>query len=124
MKRTTIKAIPAVALAAVALQGGSAFAATSHTYKGPAESMRWGTVQVSIVVNNKKKITNVKVAMSTDSARSQIIESRALPTLKQEVLSAQSATINQVSGATDLFSAYVQSLQGAICKAQKAHTLK
>jgi uncharacterized protein with FMN-binding domain len=118
-----MKALPAAALAAVALQSGSAFAASSHTYKGPKEEMRWGPVQVSIVVKNKK-ITNVKVAMSIDTARSQIIESQALPTLKQEVLSAQSANINQVSGATDLFDAYVQSLQGAISKARKAHALK
>jgi uncharacterized protein with FMN-binding domain len=126
MTRISIhKSIPALMLAgAAAIPAGNALAAshgasTSHTYKGLTEQMRWGPVQVSIVVKNKK-IIDVKASVSADTARSQVILQQALPSLRQEVLTAQSANINEVSGATDISSAYIQSLQAAI-KSARAH---
>ena len=103
-----------------------AFAASttkSVTYKGPAVDMRWGTVQVSIVVKNRA-IANVKSSVSIHTDRSQFINNQALPMLKQEVLQAQNANINVVSGATDTSGAYISSLQSAVNKARKAKTLK
>ena len=93
------------------------------TYKGSAADMRWGTVQVSLVVKNKK-IINVKSAVSIHTDRSQFINQQALPMLKQEVLQAQSATIDMVSGATDTSGAYITSLQSAVNKARKAKALR
>jgi uncharacterized protein with FMN-binding domain len=70
-----------------------------------------------------KKITNIKTAYVPDTGRSQFIEDRAVPLLKQEVLSVQSANIEYVSGATDTSEAYITSLQAAVKKAVKAKTL-
>jgi uncharacterized protein with FMN-binding domain len=97
-------------------------AAKSVTYKGSTVDERWGTVQVSVVVKNKK-ITNVKAAYSVDTSRSELITSNALPQLKQEVLQAQNANVQLVSGATDLSQAYVTSLQSAVKKAHKSKAL-
>ena len=71
---------------------------TAHTYKGLLENTHWGPVQVSIVVKNKR-ITNLKTTTTIETARSQAIQSNALSILKQEILQAQSAAIDQVSGA-------------------------
>jgi uncharacterized protein with FMN-binding domain len=103
----------------------SAHAATvaAKKYKGPVEQTRWGNIQAIITVKNKK-ITAVSIAASPDSARSQIIQSQALPTLRSETLKAQSAKINQVSGATDISAAYIQSLQAAINSARQHKALK
>jgi uncharacterized protein with FMN-binding domain len=52
--------------------------------------------------------------------RSIFINQQALPHLKQEVLQAQSANVQLISGATDTSYAFVQSLQAAILQAKKA----
>jgi uncharacterized protein with FMN-binding domain len=101
----------------------AASSAKSVTYKGSTVDERWGTIQVSIVVKNKK-ITNVKATVSDHTPRSNVITSNALPQLKQEVLQAQSANIQLVSGATDLSQGYITSLQSAVNKAIKAKALK
>jgi uncharacterized protein with FMN-binding domain len=99
----------------------AAHAATvkSQKYKGPAVNTRWGNIQAIITVKNKK-ITGVAISSSPDTARSSFIQSQALPTLRSETLQAQSANINEVSGATDVSAAYIQSLQSAI-KSARAH---
>jgi uncharacterized protein with FMN-binding domain len=56
-------------------------------------------------------------------ARSVFINEQALPLLRQEVLRAQSARIDEVSGATLTSDAYDASLQAAIAAAKKAHAL-
>lgn len=53
----------------------------------------------------------------TDSPRDQEINSYALPELNQEAISAQSAKIDVVSGATYSSDGYMQSLQSALDKA-------
>lgn len=92
------------------------------TYKGSAAEMRWGTVQVSVVVKNKK-ITNVKATVDIHTDRSQFINDQALPLLKEEVLQAQSVAIDTVSGATDTSEAYIASVQSAVKKAIRAKKL-
>jgi uncharacterized protein with FMN-binding domain len=79
-------------------------------------------VQISIVVKNKK-ITNVKPTVYVHTTRSQFITDQALPLLKQEVLQVQNASIDTVSGATDISEAYLTSLQSAVSKALKAKAL-
>jgi uncharacterized protein with FMN-binding domain len=80
-------------------------------------------VQVAIKVKNKR-ITAVSVGNSPEGPRSQFLQDRALPVLRQETLSAQSAKIDIVSGATDTSEGYIQSLQAAINKARAARALK
>lgn len=95
---------------------GARTAAAATKYKGPPVSMRWGPVQVTIKVKGKK-IVNVSATAPIDRTRSSFINGQALPMLKQEVLQAQIATINSISGATMTSNAYIQSLQGALLKA-------
>jgi uncharacterized protein with FMN-binding domain len=99
-------------------------AGTTKTFKGPTEDTRHGPVQVSIAVKSKK-IVNVKATIApNEDGRSPFLQSRAVPVLKQEVLTAQSAKIDTVSGATETSDAYIQSLQSAIKQARKAKALK
>jgi len=135
MKQNTVyRTIPLVAMtAAAALQAGgileiahasSLGASTSRTFRGPTEETQHGPVQVSIVVKHRK-IVNVEAAISPNNdGRSPFLQGRAVPVLKQEVLTAQSAKIDTVSGATEFSGAYIQSLQTAIKKARKAKALK
>jgi uncharacterized protein with FMN-binding domain len=136
MKRSTLKhqAVPfaLATLAAVPLAGvltsAPAFAASAHaakaqTFKGATQYVDHGPVQVSIVVKSKK-IVGVKVVNSPEDGRSAVIQSGAIPALKQETLRAQSARIQAVSGATDTSGGYVTSLQSAINAAKKTRALK
>jgi len=116
----TLTAQAATARHAVAAR---ALATKTRTYKGPTEYVNHGPVQVSIVVKNKK-ITNVLVANAPEDGRSVFIQNSAIPILKQETLRAQSANINEVSGATDTSSGYVASLQSAVRKARQAKALR
>ncbi|HEX8917729.1 MAG TPA: FMN-binding protein [Chloroflexota bacterium] len=123
LKRNALPLTFAAVAATGVLSSSPALAATSTTYKGAvAQQSRWGPIQVTITVRNKK-ITNVKAAVSPDNPRSTFIESQALPQLKQEVLQAQNVTINTVSGASDTSGGYVASLQSAVKKAVKAKAL-
>jgi len=65
-----------------------------------------------------KKITAVDVVeYPTGNGRDQEINSRAVPTLVQETLTAQSAGIDMVSGATYTSNGYLTSLQSALDQA-------
>jgi uncharacterized protein with FMN-binding domain len=84
------------------------------TYAGQAVSTRYGDVQVQITVQNGK-ITDVAALHLTDAEmRSQMISANAAPILRSEVLQAQSANVQTVSGATITSDAYLQSLQAAL----------
>ncbi|MGI8967535.1 MAG: FMN-binding protein [Chloroflexota bacterium] len=98
-------------------------AAKTRTFKGPAEDVPHGPVQVSIIVKNKK-ITGVKVTNSPEGPRSDFIQGQAIPILKQETLRAQSAKINEVSGATDTSAGYITSLQAAVKSARQHKAFK
>jgi uncharacterized protein with FMN-binding domain len=71
-------------------------------------------MQVEVTVQNGA-ITDVKAVQVTDrDGRSTAISNRAVPVLRSEVLSAQSAVVQNVSGATYTSSGYLQSLQSAL----------
>ncbi|WP_405838242.1 FMN-binding protein [Streptomyces sp. NBC_01518] len=93
--------------------GGSSATGTK-TVTGETAQTRWGPVQVKITVKNGK-ITDVTAVQSpSDNPRDQEINSYALPELRREVLAAQSASIDTVSGATYTSDGYRQSLQSAL----------
>ena len=91
----------------------SAPAGKSGSFSGPAENTQYGEVQVSITVSNGK-ITN---ANGTLPQGGDSIAQNALPQLNQEVLTAQSASIQAVSGATYTSQGYIGSLQQAVNEA-------
>lgn len=91
---------------------------TPKVVNGQTVDTRWGPVQVAITVTNKK-ITAVSVPVYPNgNNRDQEINSYALPVLVQETISAQSAHIDGVSGASVTSNGYIQSLQSAIDAAQ------
>jgi uncharacterized protein with FMN-binding domain len=93
---------------------GSGTSSGGATYRGSTAQTRWGPVQVTITVSNGR-ITSVSVpTYPTGNGRDQQINAYALPILKQETLSAQSAHIDTVSGATVTSDGYIQSLQSAL----------
>ncbi|MEV6865098.1 FMN-binding protein [Streptosporangium subroseum] len=84
---------------------------------GDTADTRWGPVQVELVLSGGK-VTNIKVLQAPDGNHRDIeINNQALPILKEEALSAQSAQIDTVSGATYTSEGYTQSLQSALDKA-------
>jgi uncharacterized protein with FMN-binding domain len=78
---------------------------------------RWGVVQVQISVAGGKVTSANVLQVPSDNPRDQEINSYAVPILNQEVVSAQSANIDMVSGATVTSDGYLQSLQSAFDKA-------
>lgn len=92
-------------------------ASSSGSYTGDVAQTRWGPVQVAITVASGK-ITAVDVVQYPNgNGRDEEINAQALPILKQETISAQSAQIDTVSGATVTSDGYLSSLQSAIDKA-------
>ena len=89
----------------------------SGTFTGSTIQIPFGNVQVQVVVKGGR-ITDVQpLQMPTAHARSQMISQYVAPMLRQEVLQAQNAQINLVSGATYTSEAYAQSLQAALDQA-------
>ena len=78
--------------------------------------MRFGPVQVQVTIAGGQ-ITDVTPLALPTGGRSGRISSYAAPTLRSEVLNAQSAAIDIVSGATYTSAAYSQSLQSALDQA-------
>ena len=105
----------ATAKAGTTAKAGSG--AKDGTFTGAAESTEYGPVQVRALVSGGR-LTNVTVLQVPDRGgyEDQIVQS-ALPQLKSEALSAQSANIDIVSGATYTSQGYARSLQSALDQA-------
>jgi uncharacterized protein with FMN-binding domain len=84
------------------------------TVDGASEMTSYGVVQVRVVIANGA-ITDVTAVQYPQSEREDIrINSKAVPMLRAQVLAAQSAKIDGVSGATFTTDGYVTSLQSAL----------
>ena len=84
------------------------------TVTGGVADTPYGPVQVQLTITNGK-ITDSKALQTPSSAsRSVRLAAMATPILRQEVLSAQSARIDTVSGATYTSEGYAQSVQSAL----------
>jgi uncharacterized protein with FMN-binding domain len=87
------------------------------TYTGSVAQTRWGPVQVKISVQGGR-LTKVTILQHpTGNSRDAQINNYALPILINESLTAQSANIDMVSGATVTSGGYVRSLQAALDEA-------
>jgi uncharacterized protein with FMN-binding domain len=78
---------------------------------------RYGNVQVQITVKDGKITAADVLQVPMNDRRDQMINSSAVPLYNQEAVSAQSAQIDVVSGATYTWDGYTQSLQSAIDQA-------
>ncbi len=92
-------------------------ATAAQTFAGDAVMTRYGNVQVQITVASGT-ITAVDVLqVPMEDRHDQRINSQAVPIYNSEVVDAQSAQIDVVSGATVTWEGYTQSLQSAIDQA-------
>ncbi|MFI1200100.1 FMN-binding protein (plasmid) [Streptomyces sp. BHT-5-2] len=90
---------------------------SNGTYTGDRVRTRYGTVQVAATVT-AGRLTAVKVLQApSDNDRDREIAGYAVPRLTQEALSAHSAGIDAVSGASYTSAGYIQSLQSALDRA-------
>jgi uncharacterized protein with FMN-binding domain len=103
------------ATASPAASPSASSSAADRTAVGPAVNYTYGVLSVQVTVSGSK-IINVSIASLTDggNARSQSIDDESIPILEQEVLQAQSANIQAVSGASFTSAGFTQSLQGAL----------
>lgn len=91
---------------------------TVQPFDGALVQTRYGPVQVQAQIANGS-ITDVAVITYPEGdGRSRSINARALPELRTEVLSAQDANVDTVSGATYTSQGYRQSLQAALDSAR------
>jgi uncharacterized protein with FMN-binding domain len=98
----------------------AAAASTTQAFNGSVVNTRYGPVQIQVQITDGK-VSDVAVLEYPDSdGKSERINERALPELRSEVLTAQSANIDTVSGATYTSNAYASSLQSAIDQARAA----
>jgi uncharacterized protein with FMN-binding domain len=102
---------------ASARSSGPASTTKTRTLTGTVANTEHGPMQVQVVLTDNR-ITKVNVLQRTDDGQeSNQIDSFAIPKLTSETLTAQSARIDAVSGATYTSAGYIQSLQSALDKA-------
>ena len=89
--------------------------AVTGTFTGPAIFVNYGTVQVQLTVKDGR-ITDA-TALQAPTGRNSRYTDMALPILKKQTLSAQSANIQGASGASYTSYGWYTSLQGALAKA-------
>lgn len=82
---------------------------------GDAYDVSYGTVRVKVVWTGSR-ITDVRALSLPQGGRSSDISSYSAPLLRREVLSAQSARIDTVSGASYTSAGYARSVQSALDK--------
>jgi uncharacterized protein with FMN-binding domain len=107
-------AAPAPAAAAPAPAPSAAPAGVTTTIDGQVEQTPYGPIQVSVTFVDRTITAVTELQAPNDQGRSVAINQQAAPILEQEVLSAQSANIDTVSGATYTSEGYAQSVQSAI----------
>ncbi len=105
--------------------GGSTTSPTaaSTTYKdgsytGSGEDAFYGTIQVRAIISGGKLADVQFLQYPNDQPNSIRVNSAAMPLLKQEAISAQSAQVDTITGATASSGAFVQSLASALAQAK------
>jgi uncharacterized protein with FMN-binding domain len=91
--------------------------ASPQTYTGDAVQIRWGTVQVQATVENGQLTDVTALSYPTSDGHSAQLSAMAIPALEQQAISAQSASLDGVSGASYTSAAFAQSLQSALVQA-------
>lgn len=87
------------------------------TYAGPVTDAYYGPMQIQASIQGGR-LTALKVLKYPSDRRTSVrINRQALPMLRDEAISAQSANVDIISGATLTSRAFIQSLDGALRKA-------
>lgn len=95
----------------------SAATSTSATYTGDSVETGYGPVQVEITVAGSTVTAVTAVTAPNGDPRSSQISAYAIPQLEQQAVTAQSAKIDGVSGASYTSAGFAQSLQSALTQA-------
>jgi hypothetical protein len=93
--------------------GGSTKA--PRVIQGDAVDFQYGTVQVEITLEGTT-ITDIRT-ITAPGGSYQAYTDRAVPTMRSEIIAAQSTQVAAASGATYTSEAYAQSVQSALDKA-------
>jgi uncharacterized protein with FMN-binding domain len=112
---TSSSATPTSAAATTSSASGT----TTKTVTGSTVNVNeggrsFGVVQVRLTLTNGKITAATAIQFPENDSHSAQISQFSIPTLSQEVLSKQSASIDAVSGATYTSEAYAQSVQAAL----------
>jgi uncharacterized protein with FMN-binding domain len=89
-------------------------APTAASALGATEQYGYGELAVRLTVSGSKITDAQVVGLQTAESYSQQIADQVIPYLRREVLSAQSAQIDAISGATYTSEAYAMSVQSAL----------
>jgi uncharacterized protein with FMN-binding domain len=93
---------------------GNTNGSAATVVNGTVAQTIWGPVQVQVKVSGAQIVDVVVLQQPNGNRHDEEINSYALPMLRQQVLQAQSAQIDGVSGATVTSDGYRQSLQSAL----------
>ncbi|MGN6156832.1 MAG: FMN-binding protein [Devosia sp.] len=112
-------AIEPATTSTVAANSGTGYRDGSYT--GSSENAYYGRVQVRVTIASQKIVGVTVLDYPQDRRTSRYINSQALPVLKREVIAADSANVDTVSGATLTSEAYIRSLTKALNQAGGAN---
>ncbi len=90
---------------------------TDGTYAGPVTDAYYGPMQVQVSIQGGRLAALRVLKYPSDRRTSVRINREALPMLRDEAISAQSADVDIISGATLSSRAFIQSLDGALRQA-------
>jgi uncharacterized protein with FMN-binding domain len=93
---------------------GSTAPAATRVINGTSAGTRYGPVQVQLKVRGRRIVSAKAIDYPQGSGVDRQINSYAIPLLEQETVTAQSAQIDTVSGATYTSDGYARSLQAAL----------
>lgn len=96
----------------------SSSAPSNRVLVGKAYDVSYGLVQVKVSIKGTR-ITDIKPLSLPQGGRSSDISRYAAPQLRREALSAQSAHIDSVSGASYTSAGYARSLQSALDQSRR-----
>lgn len=89
-------------------------AESARVITGSVANTQYGPMQVQLTVTGTTITKATAVQQTDDGAESTQIDSFAIPQLNKETITAQSAKIDAVSGASYTSMGYIQSLQSAV----------
>ena len=114
-----VATVPAPSSSSSGTSGSSGSATGTGTRTGASVQTRYGPVQVRVTLKNGRLTDVTATTYPQENPRDQQINAYAIPQLTREALTAQSADIDTVSGATYTSEGYRQSLQSALDSASR-----
>lgn len=89
------------------------------TYTGSIEDVYYGNYQVQAVISGGKLTDVIFLQYPNDNRTSQYVNNTSMPILKSEAMTAQSAQVDSVSGASDSSIGFQRSLTAALAQAKQ-----